>query len=81
MSIVSKYYLDKANHKQNLRKGWNTLYITDVFNNVPFYVRGNEFTAQLYDFAESLQSHNESLSTFDSAASTLNIVEKIKLGK
>ena len=39
-----------------LTKGWNTLYITDVFSNVPFYLRGIEFTAQLYHFLDTLKA-------------------------
>jgi scyllo-inositol 2-dehydrogenase (NADP+) len=47
-----KIYLKESNEEFNLRKGWNTLYITDIFNPVPFFVRGNEFTSQLYHFID-----------------------------
>lgn len=51
-----KIFLNEANEKFSLRKGWNTIYITDVFRPVPFYVRGNEFTRQLYHFVEAIQN-------------------------
>ena len=76
-----KIFLDKANHRHGLRKGWNTLYITDVFNNVPFTLEEMNLLHSYTILQKVSKVKNESLSTFDSAASTLNIVEKIKLGK
>lgn len=73
-----KIYLKKENKTERLREGWNTLYITDIFNNVPFYVRGNEFTAQLYDFVESvLGEKSNSMCTFNDALNTLQVVEQM----
>lgn len=47
------------------KKGWNTVYITDIFTPVSFYVRGNEFTRQLYHFADSiLGKTQEKICTF-----------------
>ncbi|WP_346861030.1 Gfo/Idh/MocA family oxidoreductase [uncultured Draconibacterium sp.] len=73
-----KVFLNEANEEEKLQKGWNTLYITDVFRNVPFYVRGNEFTRQLYEFANSiLENKFDTLCTFDDGVKTLDIIEKI----
>lgn len=73
-----KVFLNEENAKEKLKKGWNTLYITDIFRNVPFYVRGNEFTRQLYEFANSiLEKKYDSLCTFGDGVKTLNIIEKI----
>ena len=49
-----KIFLNEPVSGHNYRKGWNTIYITDIFKPVPFYVRGNEFTRQLYYFADSV---------------------------
>ena len=59
-------------------KGWNTVYITDVFKSVPFYVRGNEFTSQLYHFIECIQN-NEKINkcSFQEASKTLCVIDDI----
>jgi predicted dehydrogenase len=59
-------------------KGWNTVYITDCFTPVPFYVRGNEFTRQLCHFTErvldpSLPNH----SSFADAAITQELIDMV----
>ncbi|MDP7195840.1 MAG: Gfo/Idh/MocA family oxidoreductase, partial [SAR202 cluster bacterium] len=58
--------------------GWNTIYITDVFKSVPFYVRGNEFTSQLYHFIDCiLDREKTSICTFKDASDTLEVIEGI----
>jgi predicted dehydrogenase len=49
-----KIYMNQRNEKYGLTQGWNTIYITDIFKPVPFYVRGNEFTRQLYHFIDCI---------------------------
>jgi predicted dehydrogenase len=49
-----KIFLNADDSQTGYKKGWNTVYITDVFTPVRFYVRGNEFTRQLYYFADSI---------------------------
>lgn len=74
-----KIYLKYDNDEHKYRKGWNTIYITDVFNNVPFYVRGNEFTRQLCHFTDCLHNRTEkSLCSFGDAAQTQRILDLIK---
>jgi len=73
-----KIYLKDANEEHQLRQGWNALYITDVFKSVPFYVRGNEFTSQLYNFVASIASRDEkNLCSFNEGAKTLDVIESI----
>ena len=68
--------MNEACPEENFQQGWNTLYITDVFTNVPFYVRGNEFTRQLYDFADAIAGKKEKpLCTFKDGVNTLEIIE------
>ncbi|MEA4918566.1 Gfo/Idh/MocA family oxidoreductase [Proteiniphilum sp.] len=73
-----KIYMNKANKEFQLREGWNTFYITDIFNSVPFYVRGNEFTSQLYHFIECIQDKTVSnRCSFNDGANTLEVIDKI----
>lgn len=62
----------------NLREGWNSLYITDVFKPVPFYVRGNEFTNELYHFIDCIKDKEiKNRCTFRDATGTLEEIEAI----
>jgi scyllo-inositol 2-dehydrogenase (NADP+) len=62
----------------NMISGWNTIYITDVFKSVPFYVRGNEFTSQLYQFVDSILDREKSnICTIRNSAETLEVIEEI----
>jgi predicted dehydrogenase len=74
-----KIFLKNESKEHNLIKGWNTLTITDVFKPVSFYVRGNEFTCQLYHFVSCIQDKKlENFCSFDDGASTLEIIESIR---
>lgn len=73
-----KIYSNKSNEKYKLREGWNTLYITDIFKPVPFYVRGNEFTRQLYHFVDCILGREKTNQcSFSDGANTLEIIESI----
>ena len=59
-------------------KGWNTVYITDCFTPVPFYVRGNEFTRQIYHFAERVMDPTQAnLSGFSDATKTQEVIDMV----
>jgi predicted dehydrogenase len=73
-----KIYLKEPNKEYNLRKGWNTLYITDIFKPVPFYVRGNEFSRQLYHFADCILNNDlKNECSFEEGSKTLKVIESI----
>jgi predicted dehydrogenase len=73
-----KIFLNKQNERFDLRQGWNTLYITDIFKPVPFYVRGNEFTRQLYHFVECIQNKDiKNMCTFTDGANVLEVIDSI----
>ena len=40
-------FLKEANTELNLVKGWNQIYITDEIMDVPYYLRGEDFSRQL----------------------------------
>jgi predicted dehydrogenase len=73
-----KIFMKNELQSHNLREGWNTRYITDVFKPVPFYVRGNEFTAQLYHFVECIKDKEKKNNcSFRDATNTLEVIEGI----
>lgn len=73
-----KIFLNEPNQKQSLSQGWNTLYITDLFKPVPFYVRGNEFSRQLYHFVECINDRTlENACSFKDGMHVLEVIESI----
>lgn len=73
-----KIYVRDANETEGMIKGWNTLYITDIFKPVPFYVRGNEFTRQLYHFINCILDRNQrSICSFEDGSKTMFAIESI----
>jgi predicted dehydrogenase len=73
-----KIFMNKPNNKYKLHQGWNTFYITDVFKSVPFYIRGNEFTSQLYHFINCIQGKEKiNRCSFVDGVNTLEVIEKI----
>jgi len=73
-----KIFLNESNNEHHLSKGWNTLYITDLFKAVPFYVRGNEFTSQLFHFIDCIKDKNvKSICSFQDGADVLEVIQSI----
>ena len=73
-----KIFLNNDNALNGFKKGWNTLYITDIFKPVPFYVRGNEFTRQLYHFVDCINnSTKKNNCSFSDGSDTLEVIEQI----
>jgi predicted dehydrogenase len=73
-----KIFLNKSNIKYNFHKGWNIIYITDITDSVPFYVRGNQFTKQIYHFIDCIKNKGiENRCSFIEAANTLEVIENI----
>ncbi|MEM7689152.1 MAG: Gfo/Idh/MocA family oxidoreductase [Pseudomonadota bacterium] len=77
-----KLHLKEPSPEHGLKEGWNQLYITDVASPVPFYVRGIEYTAQLYDFIDAARARKEGRSlpvrcTFADAAANLKVIEQL----
>lgn len=72
-----KVFLAAPVDAHGLKAGWNQLYITDVFTNVPFYVRGIEYTAQLYEFIDTVRGGGKVRCTFADAAANLGTIEQL----
>jgi predicted dehydrogenase len=73
-----KIHLSAADPDHGFKEGWNNIFITDVFQPVPFYVRGIEFTAQLAHFVECIRNPGTpSRCSFGEAAATLSVIEQL----
>jgi len=73
-----KLFLKDDNAELNFRKGWNTIHITDVYHPTPFYVRGGEFTRQLYHFADTiLGKENDLVCNFEDGYNSQHVIHAI----
>lgn len=73
-----KIYLAEENNKLNFKKGWSVYTLPNINTPVPFYVRGNEFTRQLYHFADLVsQKETKNICTFNDALKTQVIIDKM----
>ncbi|MBL4791840.1 Gfo/Idh/MocA family oxidoreductase [Citromicrobium bathyomarinum] len=77
-----KVFLAEASDAHGLKQGWNQIYITDVFSSVPFYVRGIEYTAQLFDFIDAVRARQAGQEepvrcTFADATANLRVMEQL----
>jgi len=60
------------------RRGWNTIYVTDIAEPVRFYLRGYEFTRQLDYFIDRIRDGGEeNLSSFRDGHTTDRIISMI----
>ena len=66
-----KVFLKNENKEENLFKGWTIKYVTDLTQNVDFYLRGEEYSAQMDYFFECIASERkENKSSFSNALLT-----------
>lgn len=73
-----KIFLTQADSRHGFEKGWNTRYITDFARSVRFYVRGNEFTAQLDYFIDCIENKQfENVAGFAESLLTDQVIEAI----
>lgn len=73
-----KIYLKEGIEKEKLGKGWTIKYITDLAIPVNFYLRGEEYSAQIDNFIECvLQNKQTEINTFAQALATDKIIDLI----
>lgn len=73
-----KIYLKEDNKKENLQKGWTIRYITDFAIPVDFYLRGEEYSAQIEYFVQNvLRGKPGEINTFEQALHTDKVIEMI----
>lgn len=71
-----KINLKKENKKLGLEKGWNMRYITDLQEQVDFYLRGEEYSAQIDYFSKCIKEKNlNNINSFESAYATDEVID------
>jgi predicted dehydrogenase len=74
-----KVYLKKEKAYKTYSKGWTVKYVTDLTKEVDFYLRGEEYSAQLDYFMDALDGKvPNTINTFESAWYTDRAIELIK---
>lgn len=73
-----KIYLRESEPAEKLEKGWTIRYITDLAIPVEFYLRGEEYSAQIDNFVDHvLQKRPNDINTFRQALETDRVMELI----
>ncbi|MCX2740985.1 Gfo/Idh/MocA family protein [Pontibacter anaerobius] len=74
-----KVYFKSDNCPPGYSKGWNIRYVTDLTEAVDFYLRGEEYSAQVDYFIRAVKGEVPNIiNTFESALLTDSIVGQIK---
>lgn len=74
-----KVYFKSDVVPEGYSKGWNVKYVTDLTEEVDFYLRGEEYSAQIDHFIKSVKRENaNNINTFDSAWKTDTSISLIK---
>ena len=72
---VQVYLRDTATVPEGYRPGWNVRYTTELTQPVNFYLRGEEYSAQIDHFVERIRVREvEGLNRFESAAETDRVI-------
>lgn len=73
-----KIYLKEPSLTENLEKGWTIKYITDFAIPVNFYLRGEEYSAQIDYFIECIKNKDQAMyNSFEQALYTDQVIEMI----
>lgn len=73
-----KIFLKDGNREEKLEKGWNMKYITEFAIPVDFYLRGEEYSAQIDHFIKCVMSRKQSeINSFEQALHTDKVIELI----
>jgi predicted dehydrogenase len=74
-----KVYFKDENCPSGYRKGWNVKYVTDLAQQVDFYLRGEEYSAQIDYFVKAVMGKvPNSINTFNSALLTDKAISIIR---
>jgi predicted dehydrogenase len=74
-----KIFIKEDYPELKLEKGWNMRYITDLTEPVGFYLRGEEYSAQVDYFAKCIKNKDlNNINSFSSALKTDEVIERIK---
>lgn len=74
-----RVYVTEDLPTEGFTKGWNTRYITDVTDSVDFYLRGEEYSAQVEYFIDAVRTNSYvNVNSFASALHTNELTDMIK---
>ena len=74
-----KAYFKTSSCPDNYSKGWNVKYITDLTDSVDFYLRGEEYSAQIDYFIKAINKEvPNSINDFKSSWNTDRVISLIK---
>ncbi|RZK26806.1 MAG: Gfo/Idh/MocA family oxidoreductase [Flavobacterium sp.] len=74
-----KVHFKTSSHPDNYTKGWNVKYITDLTEQVDFYLRGEEYSSQVDYFIKAVQGKvPNNINTFQSAWHTDKVITMIR---
>lgn len=72
---IQVYLRDTASPPEGYKHGWNVRYTTELTESVGFYLRGEEYTAQIEHFVERIRDRSvDGINTFESAAETDRVI-------
>ena len=73
-----RIFLIEPNPKENLDKGWTIKYLTDLAIPVDFYLRGEEYSAQIDHFIDCVINRKQTeINSFEQALYTDKVIELI----
>ncbi|MBD3627949.1 Gfo/Idh/MocA family oxidoreductase [Cyclobacterium sp.] len=73
-----KIFLKESNELLGLSKGWTVKYLTELTANVDYYLRGEEYSAQIDHFIKCIKhSETNNKSSFRSASYTDQLISKL----
>lgn len=76
-----KVYFKDKNTPEGYTKGWNIKYVTDLTDKIDFYLRGEEYSAQIDYFVDAvLGLVPNTINTFESAWQTDKAIDLIRKG-
>ena len=74
-----KIYLKEDCKEENLTKGWNIKYVTDLTEQVDFYLRGEEYSSQVdYFIKHVINRDTANVNSFKTAYETDKVIDMIK---
>ena len=74
---IKIYLRDSGPKTDYLRPGWNVLYTTDLTEPVDYYLRGEEYSAQIDNFVQCIQQKSSTRCSFRDAVATDSVIKMI----
>jgi predicted dehydrogenase len=75
---VQVYIRDLPDPVENLTQGWNVRYTTELTRPVWFYVRGEEYSAQIDHFVQCIKTGATPISSFRSASDAVLVAAMMR---